>query len=227
MGSNPSLGFPIFLLTFAFCRLACSLIDRQSYLSRRLPMICRKCSKEFPTHVFIDGILHNLCNRKFCLECSPFGKHNTRISLKAAGPVGFQTCCQCHQSKQISQFYKKGLHTSRLQSICIPCLLKYQMRRWNNRKIMMIAKFGNVCLDCKKEMVHPALFDFHHLAGETKLENWTTLRQKAWVTVEKELAKCVLLCAYCHRMRHINPDNWPQEFNKENATCPIANCSDP
>lgn len=38
---------------------------------------CRKCHNHFPVKKTIDGRLRNLQNRKFCLECSPFGEHNT------------------------------------------------------------------------------------------------------------------------------------------------------
>lgn len=41
-------------------------------------MLCNKCGKEFKTYVRIEGELRNLGKRKFCLDCSPFNKHNTR-----------------------------------------------------------------------------------------------------------------------------------------------------
>src|SRR5437868_4422842 len=40
--------------------------------------ICKKCEKPFPNRIRIDGRERVLCNRKYCLECSPFGLHNTR-----------------------------------------------------------------------------------------------------------------------------------------------------
>lgn len=44
---------------------------------------CPGCGKEFPTWVEINGVKRNLKSRKFCLECSPFGAHNTKPLLKA------------------------------------------------------------------------------------------------------------------------------------------------
>ena len=38
---------------------------------------CAICKKEFPSWIKIDGKYRNLKNRKYCFECSPFGKHNT------------------------------------------------------------------------------------------------------------------------------------------------------
>lgn len=43
---------------------------------------CNKCGVKIPFKVKIDGKTRNLKNRKFCLDCSPFGKHNTRDITK-------------------------------------------------------------------------------------------------------------------------------------------------
>jgi len=40
--------------------------------------ICKKCSKSFPNARWIDGKRQILSSRKYCLECSPYKKHNTR-----------------------------------------------------------------------------------------------------------------------------------------------------
>ena len=40
--------------------------------------VCNKCGKTFPNRIVIDGKLRILNRRKYCLECSPFGKHNTK-----------------------------------------------------------------------------------------------------------------------------------------------------
>ena len=39
--------------------------------------ICIKCNKDFPQFITIEGKKKNLQNRKYCLDCSPFGQHNT------------------------------------------------------------------------------------------------------------------------------------------------------
>lgn len=39
---------------------------------------CEKCGKDFPIRVSIVGKVHIINNRPYCLECSPFGQHNTR-----------------------------------------------------------------------------------------------------------------------------------------------------
>jgi hypothetical protein len=40
--------------------------------------ICKKCYREFPNRVLINGKHRVIHRRVYCLECSPFNKHNTR-----------------------------------------------------------------------------------------------------------------------------------------------------
>jgi len=42
---------------------------------------CRRCGDEFPNRIIIDDVPHIINSRKFCLKCSPFGKHNTKAVL--------------------------------------------------------------------------------------------------------------------------------------------------
>lgn len=43
-----------------------------------MAIICKKCGDSFVINIKINGKYHNLCNRKYCLKCSPFKKHNTK-----------------------------------------------------------------------------------------------------------------------------------------------------
>ena len=48
---------------------------------------CR-CGQIIPFTCVIDGKRRNLKNRKFCLDCSPFGLHNTRnLSFSRSDPA--------------------------------------------------------------------------------------------------------------------------------------------
>lgn len=40
--------------------------------------ICKRCDNEVPKYLWVRKKKHNLQNRKFCLECLPFGERNTR-----------------------------------------------------------------------------------------------------------------------------------------------------
>jgi len=70
---------------------------------------CRKCLKEFSGWKRINGLLRNLKNRKFCLDCSPFRKHNTRATFETT-LLDKKGCNQkkCeHCGKELSLLSKK------------------------------------------------------------------------------------------------------------------------
>ena len=50
---------------------------------------------------------------------------------------------------------------------------------------------------------HPATLDFHHVDPNEKEHSIDRLvRNRSWKTIERELEKCVVLCANCHRKHH-------------------------
>lgn len=60
------------------------------------------------------------------------------------------------------------------------------------------------CADCG-ESHDPSVMDFHHNEDEHKVHNVSWLLvNRGWKTVLDEVAKCVVLCANCHRYRHIH-----------------------
>ena len=72
------------------------------------------------------------------------------------------------------------------------------------RKLKAIKFLGGKCKDCDEEH-DPCVYDFHHVKG-TKLMNPSSALTRAWTTAVRELKKCVLLCANCHRKRHFKED---------------------
>ena len=56
------------------------------------------------------------------------------------------------------------------------------------------------CTDCGGRF-HPAVMDLHHLDPSTKAFGFDQLHARALTTLEAEIAKCVPLCANCHRER--------------------------
>ena len=72
------------------------------------------------------------------------------------------------------------------------------------KKIRAIEYKGAMCNDCKKtypELPYP-VWDFHHKNPAEKEFHWSVMKNFSWERIEKELDKCLLLCANCHRMRH-------------------------
>ena len=78
--------------------------------------------------------------------------------------------------------------------------------RNRERKLMGIAYLGGKCKRCGGEF-HPAVFEFHHKNPAEKEYSPSHALQQSWENFKKELDKCDLLCANCHRMTHHDWEN--------------------
>ena len=112
----------------------------------------------------------------------------------------FLVCTKCLVKKRVAEFYRKG---DRPHSWCKRCFNAYCIQRWIDRKIFYVEMLGDRCLDCGSQF-HYAVYDFHHL--KNKDFKWQQLRLRSDVEIRRELAKCVLLCANCHRLRHVSDE---------------------
>jgi len=150
---------------------------------------CNNCGNHFPNRVVIDGKLRTINKRKYCLTCSPFGKHNTR-KIGSAKEGDSVTCIVCKQP----YVYKRSKgHTKK---ICNSCMAN---RKRFERKKKMIGHKGGCCMVCGYSKCDQALV-FHHI-GEKEF-TVSGAHGRAWKYVKKELSKCVLLCANCHAEVH-------------------------
>jgi len=115
-----------------------------------------------------------------------------------------KTCIDCNETKSITNFYKAKEHKHGVMSYCSKCFSKRCIQRWINLKIEMVNYYGGECNDCnlKLEDSHYSVYEFHHLDPTQKDVSWTKLRLRSKDKIHKELSKCVLLCANCHRIRH-------------------------
>lgn len=112
-----------------------------------------------------------------------------------------KTCCTCKIDKSDIDFYSKG-RENRTSSMCKSCFNKYCIARWIARKLRVIEQFGNKCKDCNITY-HPNVYEFHHINPEIKDFDWTKMRLYSEKRMQAELSKCVMLCANCHRLRHV------------------------
>jgi hypothetical protein len=87
---------------------------------------CIKCQKQFPNSIKVDGKNKNLQRRKYCLECSPYGKHNTiKLDLVSQG-----NCLSCenklkgNQTMYCSKKCKFDYRKKNLGNYPISCKIK-------------------------------------------------------------------------------------------------------
>lgn len=58
---------------------------------------------------------------------------------------------------------------------------------------------------------HPAALDFNHFKGKKRLDI-TKMVTYSWDSIKTELAKCVVLCANCHRVyTHPNKERYLED----------------
>ena len=70
-----------------------------------------------------------------------------------------------------------------------------------NRKLLAIDYLGGKCDKCSG-VFHPAIYEFHHINPEMKDRDPSKMLSLSWERLSKELDKCKLLCANCHRLEH-------------------------
>lgn len=157
---------------------------------------CEKCGKDFPTWIKIDGVKRNLHSRKYCLECSPFGKHN-RKQLTKQSQCG--NCLYCNSPLNVPKrmFCDSKCHNE----------YKYNdyITKWENKEISgqrgrdgqlskyirryLFEKYNSKCSKCGWSIVN--LFtnkiplEVDHIDG-----NWNN-------SCEENL---ILLCPNCHSL---------------------------
>lgn len=55
------------------------------------------------------------------------------------------------------------------------------------------------CIDCEQK--NPLLLDFDHIDRSTKRKHISAMLNKySWESILAEIAKCIVRCAYCHRI---------------------------
>ena len=80
-------------------------------------------------------------------------------------------------------------------------------QRREERKAYINSKKDIPCDDCGRRFPHYCM-DFHHLIEETKRpsigrKGFAEMLSKCSIkTIDEEIAKCVVVCACCHRIRH-------------------------
>lgn len=80
------------------------------------------------------------------------------------------------------------------------CRRHYRRERAKVIKLAIIEAMGGLCDDCGGSF-HHAAFDFHHL-GDKEDSVSAMVSNSSFDAIAAEAAKCELLCANCHRIRH-------------------------
>ena len=103
-------------------------------------------------------------------------------------------CCNCHRKAHAVEHTNKQIYSS--------ANVKAVITWRRNLKLRAIAYKGGKC-NCCTRVYEPYMFDFHHVDAENKdFSVGVDGSTRSWERVKKELDKCILLCANCHREEH-------------------------
>jgi hypothetical protein len=129
--------------------------------------------------------------RRYCKQCAAVDQKQSRAKRKKRG-----LCIDC------------GIETPPGKVVCQECITvntKNLRARRHHRKTQAVKLFGGKCADCNKSYIDE-FFDFHHKDPQQKDAQISVMfGSTTWENVLRELEKCVMLCKYCHVLRHKSP----------------------
>lgn len=131
-----------------------------------------------------------------------------------------RVCARCHAEKPLDSFPIKDQARGTRGYYCRPCRSEYGKahyrqhrdnylkrnvvakvrRRFSNRDLLDAYLLTHPCVDCGED--DPIVLDFDHVDPAQKL--WSVaamVSRQAQPAIEREIDKCVVRCANCHRMR--------------------------
>lgn len=130
-----------------------------------------------------------------------------------------KTCNTCQKEKNESEFHSKG--NGQIQTKCKLCQSDYskvyyqsyknkiktnckknnKVLRIRNKNFVNNYKSERGCSNCNER--EPVALDFHHTENN-KEDSVARMARSSYsiVHILKEIAKCIILCANCHRKHH-------------------------
>jgi hypothetical protein len=131
-----------------------------------------------------------------------------------------RTCSKCERLKPVAEFPFRNKARGTYHSYCLACGRKfiknhyeknvqYYVKKAHARRKELLNEFNknlyeyleaHPCIDCGES--DPVVLEFDHVRGE-KSYNVSSLgtRLVSWNSVLKEIAKCEVRCANCHRRK--------------------------
>ena len=133
-----------------------------------------------------------------------------------------KTCSKCKNEQDLNDFYGDRSMPDGKHSHCKICVNKHKVFKYKNnpefrkkqllstrkradkvRKILtiktLIFKKKAGCIDCGEK--DPRVLDFDHLSDKNIGISDMVSKQIIWEEIEKEISKCVVRCANCHRRK--------------------------
>lgn len=164
---------------FKYCSLSCAVSkNNQLKPKRKYTKKCKYCEKLIPAN---------------CIYCSQTCQRAMEKSIRS------NKTCLLHGIEFIVERKRYNSKPS-TRLICTKCNVLATQNSRKEIKKRAIVYLGGKCVDCGYKKCITAL-EFHHIDPTTK-KFTIAASYFTWDIMQKELDKCKLLCANCHREKH-------------------------
>lgn len=109
-------------------------------------------------------------------------------------------CSKCKITKPLEDFYKKKNKLGHYH-YCKDCFRQVMLVRTRKQAELISSLVGDCCSVCGYNKCDSAL-ELHHLDPKQKEFSLSKSRSYSIEKIKKEISKCILLCANCHREVH-------------------------
>ena len=141
-------------------------------------------------------------------------------------------CTLCKEGKELSEFNKNKGKKDGLNNICRVCsqkkskayytsntekhknatLQRSKLQILNNRKKLFDFYKSNPCVDCNES--DPMVLECDHRSDKKFEVSKLVGNGYSWDTIQKEIDKCDVRCANCHRRKTAIQFGWYQDLIK-------------
>lgn len=121
-------------------------------------------------------------------------KHALTTLTKTVG------CKYCGQSDP-NEMVKSGKDRI-CRTVCKKCHNQNTIKRFKDTKSKAVEYKGGSCVNCGYDVCLNAL-EFHHVNPDEKDPEFHKMKCWSWDRLKVELDKCTLVCANCHREKHM------------------------
>lgn len=141
-----------------------------------------------------------------------------------------KTCTSCKKKLPLSAFGKHNITKDGLRGRCQSCRQNYSASK--HSKSLRAYKYAlnqiyvydilqhSVCIDCGDDRWQ--VLEFDHVKGAKKY-NISRMYKLSLARIQKEIAKCEIRCANCHRMKTMRQFDCPRnDFAKLLQIKPVA-----
>ena len=111
-------------------------------------------------------------------------------------------CSKCKIEQPLENYHKNGFNKNgeqKYRGYCKTCANALEIQRYYKKK-EYIDNQRTQCVKCGESRPH--VLDFHHIDKDTKDFTVGRLKKGSLSIIQKEINKCICLCANCHRDFH-------------------------